>query len=164
MNIIERRIVGTLLVSRDKHVLLGYKDPSSGGTYSNCWVLPGGGVNASETDIEALYREIKEEVGMDISSYNSVLIDDTLRGENVTTDSVTGQLVTTKMRFFDYLTHVPKDAKDITVTAKDDLTSVEWIPFEKLSRYKLSPSTAALLKKHGFMPYSYDRNGISKLT
>lgn len=151
MRIIERRIVGALLVSKDEHVLLGYKDPTWGGRYSDCWVLPGGGVDEGESDIEALYREIKEEVGLDIAPYKSVLIDDSLTGENRTIHNVTGEPVTFKMQFLDYLTNIPKAAKDIPVTAKDDLAKVAWIRFEDLTKYKLSPSTEDLLVKHGFI-------------
>jgi len=151
MRIIERRIVGSLLVSKDDHLLLGYKDPKWGGRYSDCWVLPGGGVDDNETDIEALYREIKEEVDLDITSYESILIDDSLTGENETIHNVTGEPVTFKMQFLDYLTKIPKDAKDIRVTAKDDLAKVEWIPFDKLSEYNLSASTRELLVSHGFI-------------
>ena len=151
MRIIERRIVGSLLVSKDDHILLGYKDPKWGGRYSDCWVLPGGGVDDDEIDIEALYREIKEEVDLDITPYESVLIDDSLTGENETIHNETGEPVTFKMQFLDYLTKIPKNAKDIPVTAKDDLAKVEWIPFDKLSEYTLSPSTRDLLISHGFM-------------
>lgn len=151
MRIIERRIVGALLVSKDDHLLLGYKDPKWGGRYSDCWVLPGGGVDEGETDLEALYREIKEEVDVDISPYESILIDDSLTGENETIHNVTGEPVTFKMQFLDYLTKIPKNAKNIAVTAKDDLAKVEWIPFKELSKYKLSQSTEELLRKHGFL-------------
>jgi len=151
VRIIKRRIVGSLLVSKDDHLLLGYKDPKWGGRYSDCWVLPGGGVDDNETDIEALYREIKEEVDLDITPYESILIDDSLTGENETIHNVTGEPVTFKMQFLDYVTKIPKDAKDIPVTAKDDLAEVEWIPFDKLSEYTLSPSTRDLLVNHGFM-------------
>lgn len=151
MRIIERRIVGSLLVSKDEHILLGYKDPKWGGRYSDCWVLPGGGVDEDESDLEALYREIKEEVGLDITPFESVLIDDSLTGENETIHNVTGEPVTFKMQFLDYLTKIPKDAKDIPATANDDLAKVEWIPFAKLAEYTLSPSTKDLLVKHGFI-------------
>jgi 8-oxo-dGTP pyrophosphatase MutT (NUDIX family) len=151
MRIIKRRIVGSLLISKDDHLLLGYKDPKWGGRYSDCWVLPGGGVDDSEADIEALYREIKEEVGLDTTPYESILIDDSLTGENETIHTVTGEPVTFKMQFLDCLTKIPKAAKDIPVTAKDDLAKVEWIPFEKLTEYKLSPSTKDLLINHGFV-------------
>jgi len=149
MRIIERRIVGSLLVSQDSHVLLGYKDPKWGGRYSDCWVVPGGGVDKGESDIEALYREIKEEVGLDITPYESILIDDSLTGDNETIHNVTGEPVTFRMQFLDYITRIPKNARDIPVAANDDLAKVEWIPFEKLAAYTLSPSTKELLVKHG---------------
>lgn len=158
MRIIHRRIVGSLLISKDNHLLLGYKDPKWGGRYSDCWVLPGGGVDEGESDIEALYREIKEEVGLDIAPYESTLIDDSLTGENETIHNVTGEPVLFKMQFLDYVTKIPKNAKNTPVTAKDDLAKVEWIPFESLSEYTLSPSTKDLLMKHGFIkPTAHDQ-------
>ena len=151
MRVIQRRIVGTLLVSRDNQVVLGYKDSNLGGRYSGCWVVPGGGVEDGETDIEALYREIEEELGVDISGYESVLVDDSLTGENETLHKITKEPVCYKMHFLDYITKIPLDAEEFPIAPKDDLADAKWIPLEELSRYKFSPSTAELLVKQGFL-------------
>jgi 8-oxo-dGTP pyrophosphatase MutT (NUDIX family) len=151
MQIIHKRIVRSLVISKDNHVLLGYKDPKWSGRYSDCWVIPGGAVDDGETDLEALVREFKEEVDLDISPYESILIDDGLTGENKTIHNVTGQPVTFKMKFLDYLTKIPKNAQDIPIVAKDDLAKAEWVPIGKLLDYNLSPSLKELLERHGYL-------------
>lgn len=53
-----RANIGILLINRDKKVMLAkrYKE--------NSWQLPQGGIDKGETLIEALYRELYEEIGL----------------------------------------------------------------------------------------------------
>ena len=39
---------------------------SSGSDYAGCWEYPGGKVESGESDAQALYRECREELGVDI--------------------------------------------------------------------------------------------------
>lgn len=64
MRKIKREIVSALLFSKDNKLLMGKKDPTKGGVYPDCWHLPGGGVDDGESLVDALKREVIEEVGM----------------------------------------------------------------------------------------------------
>jgi 8-oxo-dGTP diphosphatase len=57
-----RQIVNGLLLS-DGHVLLARRSPARK-TYPDLWSFPGGHVEPGETLIEALHRELKEEIGI----------------------------------------------------------------------------------------------------
>lgn len=63
--------VRAIIVENNK--LLAIKRVKENETY---WILPGGGVEAGESDIEALVRECKEEVGVEVKVGEFVLEDD----------------------------------------------------------------------------------------
>ena len=101
METLRRNIVSALIFSRDGKLLFGKKDPKGGGVYADCWHIPGGGVNKDEDRLQALRREISEEVGLDISKSATRLIDDQGQGESEKRlDS--GKTVLCKMKFFVY--------------------------------------------------------------
>lgn len=56
-----RRCVGIVLFNKDRKVFVGKRADYS----SEAWQLPQGGVDEGETDEQALYREMYEEVGTD---------------------------------------------------------------------------------------------------
>jgi len=60
------RIVSAALIEKEGKILMGNKAPGRG-PYPNTWRLPGGGVEEGETLEQALIREVKEEIGLDIT-------------------------------------------------------------------------------------------------
>lgn len=55
-----------IFVNDENEVLLLLRDDDPGIPYPNMWDLPGGGVEADETPEEAIIREIKEEMNIDL--------------------------------------------------------------------------------------------------
>lgn len=57
--------VSAALIENDGRLLAARR---AGGPMEGCWELPGGKVEEGETAVEALKREIKEELGCDLAS------------------------------------------------------------------------------------------------
>jgi len=149
MRTIHRDIVSALIFSKDGKLLMGMKDPKSGGVYTDCWHIPGGGIDEDETQAQALRREILEEVGIDISNCKVTLADDQGSGETEKTLKDTGEKVLCKMKFYVYQVDVDTNADAIKIKPSDDLITLEWVEVAELSEYKLTPPSIVLFKRLG---------------
>jgi len=149
MKSIQRTIVSAILVSSDNKILLGKN--REGGVYPDCWHIPGGGVDEGETKEEALTREIREEVGIDISETNPQLVSDSDTGKSVKTDKDSGEQFKVEMHFNVYEVHLEKDADIIEVSLDDDLIEYKWVSKEELSKYKHTPPSEKLFKSLGWI-------------
>jgi ADP-ribose pyrophosphatase YjhB (NUDIX family) len=76
---LRREVVTGLIVSRGNKFHFEMKDPKGGGVYADYWHTPGEGIEKKEAQLEALAREMREEMSVDISSAEVTLLDD--RGE-----------------------------------------------------------------------------------
>jgi 8-oxo-dGTP pyrophosphatase MutT (NUDIX family) len=98
MREIERKIASALIFSKDSKLLMGRKDPAKGGVYPDCCHIPGGGSDEGETLEQAVRREIQEEVGIDVSLYNPILIPE--KGSGVAEKTLpSGENVLCRMEF-----------------------------------------------------------------
>jgi 8-oxo-dGTP pyrophosphatase MutT (NUDIX family) len=151
MRSITRNIVGAFVFSSDDKVLLGLHDPNGGGAYAGFWVIPGGGVDEGETPVEALRRECMEEAGLDISSCEAKLFDDSQEDEREKTLKDTGERVSVKMRFLDYEVHIDKRADEVSTHESDELIELKWVTLAELTNTKLPPLTRAAFKRQGYI-------------
>jgi 8-oxo-dGTP pyrophosphatase MutT (NUDIX family) len=151
MREIERDIVSVLIFSKDGKIFQGMKDSQKGGVYSDCWHIPGGGVDEGENKEEALKRETKEETGIDVSGYKIILVDNTGSGESNKTLK-TGENVICKMKFYVYKVEIDdKNSDEIKVSLDDDLVKYRWTDLKELSNLKLTPPSVELFKKLGYL-------------
>jgi 8-oxo-dGTP pyrophosphatase MutT (NUDIX family) len=151
MRTIHRDITSALIFSKDGKLLMGMKDPRSGGVYADCWHIPGGGVDDGETKEQALRREMLEEVGIDIADCKIILADDRGNGETEKTLKDTGEKVMCHMKFYVFRVDVDNNADEIKTQLSDDLVKLEWVDLDKLSDYKLTPPSVTLFRRLGYI-------------
>ena len=138
MREIQRVIVSAFVFSKDGKLLMGRKDPSKGGVYPDCWHVPGGGIDEGETLEEALEREMKEEVGISVTSYHPVLFKE--KGGGIAEKTLpTGEKVLCHMEFNIFRVDVDQLADDIQLILDDDLVEVRWFDMRELPHVKQIP-------------------------
>ena len=152
MREIQRTIVSALIFSKDDKLLMGEKDPAKGGVYPDCWHIPGGGIDKGETMEQALQREIKEEVGIDISPYDPVPIPE--KGSGIAEKTLSsGEKVLCRMEFNIFRVDIhDKLASEIKITLGDDLVEIRWFSPEELPEVKQIPGGKEFFQKIGLIP------------
>jgi 8-oxo-dGTP diphosphatase len=70
MNESKQRIDGTniILLNDQNAVLLQLRDNKPTIPYPNMWAIPGGHIDKGETPLECILREVKEELGIELSN------------------------------------------------------------------------------------------------
>ncbi|MFA6973472.1 MAG: NUDIX domain-containing protein [Parcubacteria group bacterium] len=152
MKIVNRDIVAAIIVSKEGKIFQGTKNPDKGGVYSDCWHIPGGGIEKGESPEQALVREIKEETGIDVTPYKMILIDDLGKGESEKILKETGERVLCKMKFLVYRVEIKdKLADEIEVFLNDDLEKYTWTDIAELKNKKLTPPSVELFQRLGYI-------------
>lgn len=75
----KHRVIAVGLIHNDRGEILICKKPENLGVFAGQWALPGGGVEEGEKMGEALRREMREEVGLEISKIKPYLFKDDTR-------------------------------------------------------------------------------------
>ena len=153
MRKINRIIVSALIFSKDNKILMGKKDPAKGGVYSDCWHIPGGGVENGQSFEKALVREVKEEVGIDITPYKLELLPHVDNGVSEKILKDTGERVLCHMEFNKFKVVInDKTADEIKIQLNDDLIKTRWFTLDELTSLKQIPGGREFFQKLGYIP------------
>jgi nucleoside triphosphatase len=149
MRTIHREIVSPFIFSNDGCILLGKSQP--GGVYPGYMLIPGGGVEPGESLLDAVRREVKEEVGLTLDDAKITHIDSSLSDTTEKTLRDTGERVLVDMHFNIFRIDIPRPATAIVVQAGDDFSDVEWTAFSDLPSKKLPETTKKTLRDFGIL-------------
>ncbi|MCL5432250.1 MAG: NUDIX hydrolase [Patescibacteria group bacterium] len=148
MRTIKREIVSGLLFSKDKRLLMVKKNPTGGGVYIDCWHIPGGGVDQGENKTQALRRELKEEIGLEVEGYATELVNDEGTGTSEKTLKDTNERVLVEMHFNVYRIDInDRNSSEVKVQLDDELSEYKWFTLEELAKVKLTPPSKSLFAK-----------------
>src|SRR5689334_5758640 len=75
----EMRLIVVCVVRNASEEVLLCRMPSDRGVFPGQWGLPGGGVEAGETLEQALRREVREELGVDLVEWRPLTFSDLAR-------------------------------------------------------------------------------------
>jgi 8-oxo-dGTP pyrophosphatase MutT (NUDIX family) len=144
---INRIIVSAVILSADQQLLFGKKDPAHGGVFLDKWHIPGGGVEEGETHVQALQRELYEEVGLEVAAADIQPFDE--MGEMLTLKTKpSGEQYPVQMKFFVFKIQLRTAAAATAVRAGDDFAELRWVKLDKLDEVPLTPPSISLFARH----------------
>jgi nucleoside triphosphatase len=137
------RIGAVGIIRNLKGEVLLCKMPKNRGAYPGKWAIPGGGIEPEETMREALKREIKEEVGLEVTHIEPDSFDDD------TVDKIGRDGKTERL----YMIHLVFDCEAVndTVVINDEFEEYAWVKPEKVKEYDLNDATVKTFTKKGWM-------------
>ena len=113
------------------------------GVFPGQWGLPGGGVEPGESLAEALRREVREELGLELCSFRPLTFKEGTH-EKLFAD---GHRETITMLFLIY----DATAKEGEVVLNDELDACAWVFPRDLKDYNLNDETLDTFRQIGFL-------------
>jgi nucleoside triphosphatase len=137
------RVITVPLIRNAEDAILICRMPAHRGAYPGQWGLPGGGLEPGERMEEALRRETREELGLELSAVEPLLFKDAVR-EKLYPDG------TTESVYMIFLVFSCR-AADSAARLNDEFDAYAWVLPTELSGYDLNEATLDTLQRAGLM-------------
>lgn len=135
-----RTIVVGLVWNRKKELLL-CKMPGNRGVFPGQWGLPGGGIEANETMTNALRREIREELGIEIQAIKPAFFKDGQYQKSFP-DGSKKEVYMIFLLFHCIALHEK-------ITLNEEFSEFKWVQEHELANFKMNQETVDTLSKIG---------------
>lgn len=140
-------IAQVLLFDRDNRLLIYLRDDKADIPFPNYWDFFGGHLEAGETPEQALVREVKEELGIELVTYEFFRSYQCLQGDVYPNEK------------YIYRARIDSTIDELTLREGQRLASIE---FDQCSRFKFANILATILKDFiaaGGWPRAVDKSG-----
>lgn len=128
------------IIEKNGQILLGRKAPGVG-PYPDCWLIPGGGIDAdSESIDQAMKREVKEETNLDVTKFERLYFDEDIAERH-------GEM--TRLIFLYY--KITDTIDWMKMKPGDDIVKLNWFPFSDLSTIKVPSISVKTYQKLGYI-------------
>ena len=127
-----RYIAAALLHRGDEYLFI--RQSKDGGAYQDNLHIPGGGIEPGETPIEAVRREVEEEVGLTINDFSQV---------DFSWDSLNYKGEPTVLVFLRFTGEIPHGQNP---TPSSDAKELVWLRKSELLSGSHNPATLSLLR------------------
>jgi nucleoside triphosphatase len=138
---VRRRVIVVPLIQNAAGDVLLCRMPPHRGVYPGQWGLAGGGVEADERIDDALRREAREELGLELGAVAPLFFTDAVREKRYPD----GTCETLHMVFLVYRCLVADGA----VRLNEEFDAYAWVAPPLLSRYDLNEATIDTLRRAG---------------
>ncbi|MFC1654079.1 nucleoside triphosphatase NudI [Patescibacteria group bacterium] len=132
-----RVTVNAFIFNREGKILI-CRQPEGRGVFPGQWAVPGGGIDEGETMTEALKREIKEEVGLEIGDIKPLFFSDDVR-EKFKDGEKTSDVYMIYLRFT-----CRTESTEVRLNKEHD--DYVWVTREEIRKYNLNKPTIESLK------------------